>query len=160
MLTFLPCCWQTVRTSGNNVLAQEIARETASEHVIDAIEALPCILTPKKSSFFPVILAVAKVARRKAARNETVNPTPPMSLKTSVSVPAFNIYIKRNDGSTSIHKVTAETTVESLKLNLEDELGIPLVDQRLVYAGKQLDNQSTLNEVIQICSVPYRCIES
>lgn len=56
----------------------------------------------------------------------------------------FHIYIKNLEGQTYTIAVNGKTTVEQLKILIYAKCYIPADAQRLIYAGKQLENEYTL----------------
>ncbi|GAA5925738.1 hypothetical protein JCM3775_001487 [Rhodotorula graminis] len=57
---------------------------------------------------------------------------------------AMQIFVKCTDGTTRTLDVGKLDTVEHVKRTLQDKLGVALVDQRLIFGGKQLDDGLTL----------------
>lgn len=57
----------------------------------------------------------------------------------------YQIFVKVLDGRTITLEVSSELTVDNVKLMVQDREGIPPNAQRLIYAGKQLDNGYTLS---------------
>ncbi len=59
----------------------------------------------------------------------------------------FKVYAKKLTGETyTIENLTGETTVAQLKEIIADQIDIPATAQRLIFAGKQLEDAKTLAE--------------
>lgn len=73
-----------------------------------------------------------------------------MVLVLSLSMPAFamEIYVKPiNTGTTYTIEVEPTDSIEAVKGKIEEKTGIPSVQQRLLFAGKEIDDGKTLAEL-------------
>ena len=72
------------------------------------------------------------------------------NINTTYYVPGpetFKVYVKKPTNETyTIENLTGETTVAQLKEIIADQIDIPATAQRLIFAGKQLEDAKTLAE--------------
>jgi ubiquitin len=58
----------------------------------------------------------------------------------------MQIFVKSGSGNVLSLEVELSDTVDSVKVKIQDKLGISLDQQHLNYAGKQLENGKTLSD--------------
>jgi ubiquitin len=63
-----------------------------------------------------------------------------------MTVNTFTIFIKTLTGATYSLDVQSNTTIHQLKEIIQDREGVPVEQQRIIYAGKELQAEHTLSD--------------
>lgn len=64
----------------------------------------------------------------------------------SLNATAMQIFVKTQTGKTIALEVEANDTIENTKVKIQEKEGIPVENQKLIFAGKVLENDKTLND--------------
>jgi len=125
-----------VRTPSGKILDLEADPYDYVKTVMESIKDEDKVLM-----FNNEVLGRGKTLSDYGIENDSTLDLAPSSVKRD-----FTIYVKTLTGKTISLLVSSDDSVEDLKKKIQDKEGIPIDQQRIIFAGKQLEDESTLAE--------------
>lgn len=132
---------QSAAKLGDKPKTLRLIRTASDQAVLDAIEQLPCDLIPRAEASGQTSPADLK----RSLPSPEPNPTPPQRIKSCAGSLMFNV--RTTTGREHHLYLLSSATIGFVKEKMEELTGYPPVMQRLIYGGKQMSDDKTLEEV-------------
>lgn len=109
------------------------------ENVRAKIQDKECIPSDQER----LVFTVKQIERDRALSGHNIpeQSTPHLPLRPKTGVQMF---VKMLNGTQTVIQIEFSDTIEQVKAKIEEQEGIPAAKQRLIFAGKQLENHITV----------------